>query len=317
MGEYKAVASVMDGLRPVYQALTELGYAVTKVPLCPPLEEIEDTLGALQTDLVFNLFEGFEDCPETEAVVADILYRLGLHFTGNPSAALSLALDKAKAKAVLESQGIPTPAYQVLSPENLDAFHLRYPCIVKPLGEDASHGLSENSVVQDADQLARQVHVVGQHFGPSLVEEFLSGREFNCAVVGNAHLQVLPVAEMVYSLPPECPRLLTFAAKWYTDSMYYKHTRAVCPAQNVSEQQRTAIIDMAKKSFTAIGCYGYARVDMREDAQGVVNVLEANPNPDISPGYGVARQARAAGYTYRQLCDKIVQLALEKQDCRP
>ncbi|HXZ29867.1 MAG TPA: hypothetical protein VEG43_01750, partial [Dehalococcoidia bacterium] len=56
---------------------------------------------------------------------------------------------------------------------------------------------------------------------------------------------------------------------------------------------------------------GYARVDMRTDQEGDLNVIEVNPNPDISPGTGAARQAQAAGMTYTQFVEKIVQLALD------
>ena len=312
MGESKAVASVLEEVRPVHRALTELGYSVVKIPLRPPLELVEEKLRALEADLVFNLFEGFEGRPETEAMVADILCGLGIPFTGNPPSTLSLALDKAKAKAVLESDGVRTPKYQSLSPENLHLFHLNFPCIVKPLGEDASHGLSEESVVHNLDQLEKQVTKISQLFeGGTLVEEFLEGREFNVTVLGNKEPITLPVAEMVYYLPPELPKLLTFAAKWHEESLYYKGTRATCPAE-IGEQEREQISQTALTAFKLLGCRGYARVDMRLDAEEVPNVLEVNPNPDISPGYGAARQAKAAGLTYSQLIEKIVMFALEE-----
>lgn len=312
MGESKAVASVLEEVRPVHRALTELGYSVVKIPLRPPLELVEEKLRALEADLVFNLFEGFEGRPETEAMVADILCGLGIPFTGNPPSTLSLALDKAKAKAVLESDGVRTPKYQSLSPESLHLFHLNFPCIVKPLGEDASHGLSEESVVHNLDQLEKQVTKISQLFeGGTLVEEFLEGREFNVTVLGNKEPITLPVAEMVYYLPPELPKLLTFSAKWHEESLYYKGTRATCPAE-IGEQEREQISQTALTAFKLLGCRGYARVDMRLDAEEVPNVLEVNPNPDISPGYGAARQAKAAGLTYSQLIEKIVMFALEE-----
>jgi len=312
MGESKAVASVLEEVKPVHRALTELGYSVVKIPLRPPLELVEEKLRALEADLVFNLFEGFEGRPETEATVADMLCGLGIPFTGNPPSTLSLALDKAKAKAVLESDGVRTPKYQSLSPENLHLFHLNFPCIVKPLGEDASHGLSEESVVKNLDQLTKQVTKISQLFkGDTLVEEFLEGREFNVTVLGNKEPITLPVAEMVYYLPPELPKLLTFAAKWQEESLYYKGTRATCPAE-IGEQEREQISQTALTAFKLLECRGYARVDMRLDAEEVPNVLEVNPNPDISPGYGAARQAKAAGLTYSQLIEKIVKFALEE-----
>jgi D-alanine-D-alanine ligase len=312
IGEFKAVASVLEEVRPVHRALSESGYSVVKAPLRPPLELVEEKLRALETDLVFNLFEGFEGRPETEAIVADMLSDLGIPFTGNPSSALSLALNKAKAKAVLEAGGIRTPRYQALSSENLEPFHLDFPCIVKPLGEDASHGLSEESVVDNFDQLTKQVSKVSQLYkGGTLVEEFLEGREFNVTVLGNKVPIALPVAEMVYYLPPELPKLLTFAAKWYEETLYYKGTKATCPAE-IGERERDLISQTALSAFKLLGCRGYARIDMRLDDEGIPNVLEVNPNPDISPGYGAARQAKAAGMSYNQFIERIVMFALEE-----
>jgi D-alanine-D-alanine ligase len=116
---------------------------------------------------------------------------------------------------------------------------------------------------------------------------------------------------MVYYLPPELPRLLTFAAKWHEESIYYKGTKATCPAE-IGEQERQLISQTALTAFKLLGCRGYARVDMRMDAEGIPNVLEVNPNPDISPGYGAARQAKAAGLPYSKLIEKIVMFALEE-----
>ena len=315
LGEEIAIGSVLEEVNPVCRALRKLGHSTVKVPLSPPLEQVKNTIKALESDLVFNLFEGFDGMSETEATVANILEELGIPFTGNPSSALALALDKARAKQVLQSGGVRTPRCQVLCPDNVFLFDLSFPCIIKPAHEDASHGLSEESVVDDFEHLERQVYRVSKAFrGDALVEEFLEGREFNVTVIGNGHPIVLPIAEMVYYLPPDLPKLLTFAAKWYKETPYYKGTKARCPAQ-ISDEEIEAISHTAATAFTLIGCCGYARVDMRMDDEGIPNVLEVNPNPDITPGYGVARQARAAGMNYDQFIGQILSMALENQPC--
>lgn len=310
MGEEKAVLSVLDEVTAVYQALNELGYPAFQVPLVPPLEQARNRLTSLEADLVFNLFEGFDGCPETEATLADILSDLGLFYTGSPGRALALALDKTKAKQLLEASGIDTPRHQLLSPETLSLFCLPYPCIVKPYGEDASHGLSEESVVNNFTSLERQVARVSQLFGgEALVEEFVDGCEFNATVMGNKELIVLPISEIVYVLPPSMPKILTFAAKWEIDSVYFQGTRAICPAE-IDEKLRGCVVEIAKAVFRLMGCRGYARVDMRLDAEGSLKVLEVNPNPDISPTSGAALQAKAAGMAYNQFIERIVLLAL-------
>jgi D-alanine-D-alanine ligase len=313
-GETKAEASIADTVRAVHRALTDLEYPVIKFPLPPPLEQAKDQLKRLEADLVFNLFEGFDDQPETEADIAYALSDLGLTYTGCPGDTLSLALDKAKTNAILDAAGIGTPNCQLLTAETLSEFNLNYPCIVKPAGEDSSHGLTEESVVYDADQLEKQVIKISNFFGgKALVEEFVDGREFNVSVIGDDEPSVLPISEIAYSLPEGMPQILTFAAKWDTNSTYFQGTKPICPA-DINDDLRNKIERIAMSVFKLLNSSGsgYARLDLRLDAGEKVKVLEFNPNPDITPGNGAARQARAAGMTYKQFIEKIVILALKK-----
>ncbi len=117
------------------------------------------------------------------------------------------------------------------------------------------------------------------------------------------------ISEIVYTLPPDKPRILTFSAKWDEASMYYINSKAVCPA-NISDKEQAAIIRIAKAAFRLTGCRGYARVDLRQDKAGQFKVLEVNPNPDITPGSGAALQAATAGMSYSQFIKKIIHYAL-------
>ncbi len=222
-----------------------------------------------------------------------------------------LALDKAEAKKILKKVGIATADFQVLTPQTLSQFSLHFPCIVKPRAEDASHGISPESVVSDFAALEKQVtRVIQSYGGEVIVEEFLDGREFNVTVLGNIDCTVLPPSEIDYTLPAGMPRLLTYAAKWEAGDLYFKNTKVVCPAKVDAETGKN-IADVALAVFRLMGCRGYARVDLRLDGQGRLNVIEVNPNPDISPGSGAARQAVAFGMTYTQFVQKIVNLGLE------
>ena len=215
VGEEKAVLNVLEAVDAVHRSLLELDFDITVVPLVLPLEQAERELRNLNTDLVFNLFEGFCDYPETEAAIPEILSKMGIPFTGCPGPVLSLALDKAKTKLILTAAGIKTPDFQLLNPKTLHMFRLDYPCIVKPRCDDASNGISAESVVQDFSALERQVSVICDFYGGNaIVETFITGREFNATVMGNSEFIVLPVSEIVYSLPPGMPEILTFDAKW-------------------------------------------------------------------------------------------------------
>jgi D-alanine-D-alanine ligase len=311
LGESKAELGVLDEVKAVSQALDELKYSYILVPLRPPLESVKEEICALDVDVIFNLFEGFDGCPETEGKVAEILAERKIPFTGCPASALALALDKARAKEIFEKSGIPTARYQVFNPENIAAFNLNFPCIVKPLSEDASHGISEESVVSNFAALEKQVRKVCDLYGGrALVEEYLDGREFNTTVMGNGKLTIPAISEIVYSLPPDKPRVLTFSAKWEENSLYFDNTKAVCPADITSDEQNT-IGQIAKNAFRLVGCRGYGRVDFRQDKAGNFKVLEVNPNPDITPGSGAALQAATSGMTYSQFVEKIIGLALK------
>jgi len=314
IGEEKAVLGVLDAVEAVYQALLQLDFDAVRVPLVPPLAQAERKLSSLNTDLVFNLFEGFCGYPETEALIPEILSQAGIPVTGCPASMLRLALDKAKVKAILTAAGVPTPDFQRLNPQMLYQFRLSYPCIVKPCCEDASHGLSPESMVSDFAALERQSKLVSACYGgDALVEEFINGREFNTTVLGNPERTILPASEIVYSLPSGMPRILTFAAKWEPDSFYFQATKAVCPADIEVEEQK-CIAKTARAAFELVGGRGYARVDMRINEDGELNVIEVNPNPDISPGTGAARQAGAAGMSYNQFIEEILQLAFDEKN---
>jgi D-alanine-D-alanine ligase len=310
MGESKAELGVMDEVEAVHDALVELNYPSVLLPLSPPLNAVKQKLAGLNVDVVFNLFEGFEGCPETEAKVAQMLTDLKMRFTGCPSGALALALDKTKTKKLLQKNGISTPRFQLLNADNVSEFDLTYPCIIKPVAEDASHGLSEDSVVNEFAALKKQVIKISSLFGGwSLVEEFVDGREFNTTVMGNDRLSIPAISEIVYTLPPDKPRVLTFDAKWEEGSLYFTNTKAVCPAQ-ITPQEHRKIGKVAKAAFRLVGCRGLARVDFRQDQSGRFVVLEVNPNPDITPGSGAALQTQVAGISYSRFVEKLIRLAL-------
>ena len=311
-GEDTAVLGVLESVEAVSKSLIELKHDTVLLPLSPPAEDIRSLLSATNADLLFNLFEGFCGFPETEALVPEIAEEIKIPYTGCPGSVLRLALDKARAKMLLKSAGIRTPSGQVLNPDNIAGFNLVYPCIVKPRAEDASHGLSDLSVVDDFASLKRQVITISNAYGgEALVEEFVGGREFNATVMGNTTYTALPPSEIVYTLPEGMPKLLTFAAKWEVGSVYYLNTQLTCPAK-ITPAEKRAITQTITKVYQLFGCKGYARVDMRLDKDGKVNVIEVNPNPDISPGTGAARQADAAGMTYSEFMNKIIQFAFER-----
>ncbi|OGN90592.1 MAG: hypothetical protein A2158_00525 [Chloroflexi bacterium RBG_13_46_14] len=311
-GEEKAVSGVLTEVAAVKKALLESEYQVACIPLSLPFEEAREILGKLKTDLVFNLFEGFPGYPDTEADICQVLTDLGVSYTGCPPEALRLALNKAETKSLLEAGRVNTPHFQLLTPGTLSDFSLEFPCIVKPNSEDASHGITEDSVVHSFQEMDKQIQRLIRQYntGEVLVEEYIDGREFNTTVTGNSIKKVLAISEIEFSLPPGLPSIITYDGKWEIESQYYKGTKPVCPAR-VTENEEQRIMETAEQACTFTGCRGYARVDMRMDRQGRIYVLEVNPNPDISPDSGAALQAKRVGMTYTEFIRSLVLLALE------
>jgi D-alanine-D-alanine ligase len=154
----------------------------------------------------------------------------------------------------------------------------------------------------------RVAYVVERYRQTALAEVFVAGREFNISLWGDPP-QVLPLAEIDFSdfMDPYA-RIVSFAAKWEIESFEYHHTPVLCPAP-VNPDLGARIADTAWRAWAAIGCRGYARVDMRISDEGVPYVVEVNCNPDLSPDAGFYRAARAAGYSYEDMVAHILEIA--------
>ena len=270
-------------------------------------------------DLVFNLAEGFEDDLSAEPKVAGFLELLGVPFTGSCASALEVGRDKGLSKLVLEREGIPTPRFQIFrscdEAPSLDRPVLEYPVIIKPVLEDASIGITFDSIARDEADLRGKVRkIIDTYRQPAIVEEYIEGREVNAAlIIGPGGTELLPISEILFDLPEGTPRILGFEAKWIEDSPFYQRTVPLCPAP-LPEALRDRIGDLARRACAALGVEGYARVDFRiREGDGVPFVIEVNPNPCINPvGSGFARAAAAAGIDYCELVRKIASAALDR-----
>jgi D-alanine-D-alanine ligase len=295
----------------VAAALREAGYTVEVVAFST---DIEAALAPYPPKewVVFNLGEGLEGRLFEEARIAWALEAMGYRFTGSPGEAIALSTNKAKAKEALARAGVPTPPWKLLrDPAEVDGWQPDGPLIVKPVSEDASIGIGASSVVTDPHQLRERVaYILNRYRQAALAEKFISGREFNISLWGSEP-EILPLAEVDFSaFAHPLERIVSFAAKWELDSFEYKNTPVICPAV-VDPELKGRIEEVAKQAWHAIGCRGYARVDMRVDTEGNPYVVEINCNPDLSPDAGFYRAARAAGYTYTEMVVRILRLAVE------
>lgn len=263
--------------------------------------------------LFFNLCEHLNGVATDDVKITTRMDRLGIHYTGAATAALKRCLDKARTKHVLELNDLPTAPYQVFTRAG-QVNRVPLPAIVKPVAEDASLGITRESVVFDEQQLrARAQYVLDVYRQPALVEEYVVGREFNVGLWGNGQLHMLPIAELSFAhWADPYQQFCHFDAKWNPDSLEYQTMPVVCPA-DIGTALAEQINDVARRSYTALGCRDYARVDLRvrADAAGddVSYVLEVNPNPCLAPDAGFSNAARVAGYDYPAMATQIAEWA--------
>ncbi len=299
-------AGVMEAVDGVAAALTRLGHAAVPVPINRPLGW---SLGRLleafrDVDAVLNLVEGLDGDGTREAAVAGLLEGLALPMTGASSETLSLCRRKDRVNAVLAAHGVAVPRWAVVQVGSMPAWDA-YPAIVKPLGQDGSLGIHEDSVVQDPWQLQAVLArpELARTGNRALVQTFVPGRELNVGIVGQA---VLPVSEIVFEAGR---RVVSYAAKWSPDSVDWGATTAVCPA-DIDPGLRARAVSLARAAWDAVDGVGYGRVDLRTGPDGELYVLEVNPNPDLSPTAGLARMADAAGWGFDGLVARILEEAL-------
>lgn len=296
----------------VAAALLRAGVETVEVPTGPCVADLAGRLAKLRPDFVFNGCESFAGDSRMESAVASLLDLLGLPYTGNCPLTLALAQDKALAKEILRSRGLPVARWAVLTrADDPLPSDLTPPLFVKTRFEDASHGISAcNVCLTTAEARLCAAGLMRAWWQDCLVEEFLPGREFNVGVLFDG--EVLPLAEIDYRLAPGLPRVVTYEAKWVTGSADDRGTPVKCPAENVATGLAAKLRDLARQAYRALGCRDYARVDIRLDAAGDPCILEVNPNPDLSPDAGLARAAARGGIEYDELIAGIARAALRR-----
>ncbi|MBL8862430.1 MAG: D-alanine--D-alanine ligase [Planctomycetes bacterium] len=306
-----AVQGVVSCARAVAESLASRGHGVTLRALVGPAREVPALVDELDCDVVFNLVEAIGGDARLEPAFAWLCQLRGLPYTGSRPRAMTLCLEKPLAQAVLGAHGIAVPRHGVFERGDELLGDLRFPLIVKPAREDASHGIDAESVVRDETALRRRVrHVLELYRQPAIVEEFVDGREINAGLLaGPGGLEVLPLSEIDYSdFPPDLPRIVSYAGKWIETSRDWALTRVVA-ARDLDPATRERIEATARRAFDVLGLSGYGRVDVRLDARGVPWVIDVNPNPDVSPDAGFALAAARAGLPHAEVVERIVAAA--------
>jgi D-alanine-D-alanine ligase len=263
--------------------------------------------------IAFNLMEAFHEVGTFDQNVVSYLELIRLPYTGCNPRGMLLARDKALSKKLLHYHRVSVPEFSVVRRGRKPVIpkRLAFPAIVKPLTQEASIGISQASVVDDAAKLTERVQFIHESIATdAIVEQFVDGRELYCGLIGNDRVQVLPVWEMTFANLPEGQHAIaTERVKW-SPKYQAKVGVSTGEAKGLPNGSAEAIQHIARRVYKVLELSGYARIDIRLDNAGRVFILEANPNPQIARTEDFAESAAAAGLPYPMLLQRILTTGL-------
>jgi D-alanine-D-alanine ligase len=300
----------------VWRALLECGYEVHRLSLFDDVRPLLDAVREIKPDAIFNLCETYNNVTHYDKNILATMELLGVPCTGASSNALFLCNDKGLCKKILRFHRLRVPRFHVFYrghrvwlPKTL-----KLPCIIKPLTEEASRGISQASVVDDEAAFLARIQMIHERMNlDAIAEEYIDGRELYVSVIGDRAIRVLPAREMTWSeVAEDEPRVATYKAKW--DDGYRKRWGIANHFANALDPELEArIVDTCKRAYRALNIRSYARFDLRVTAAGNVYVIEPNANPCIAADDELAQSALKAGIAYPTLIRKVVNQALRRK----
>lgn len=249
--------------------------------------------------------------------MADILEKLRLPFSGCSNEVQRLIIDKGKMKTTLISKNVSTLNFQIIkSADQKLKRELTYPLIVKPLAEGSSAGITNKSVVNNKNELTRQVKFILSTFHePALVEPFIEGREFSVGMLGNPP-EIFPIIEPKHAeLPKGYYHIDSLEVKWEFEEELGENYFSV-PAK-VEPKLKEKIEKLCREAWKALGIRDFCRIDLRMDKDGDIYVLDVNSPPGLIPpeisltSY-FPMAARVLGYNYEELLTKVIKSGLKR-----
>jgi D-alanine-D-alanine ligase len=282
----------------VLRALASLGYDATPLDYD---ERFIDAIRSLAPDVVFNALHG----PGGEdGHVQALLDYLLIPYTGSGIEASSLAMDKHLTKKLLAAEGLPTAAWDLfdlsggtlpLLPGSLDP-----PLVVKPRFEGSAIGVV---VVRTHEQWTAAMLSASKTYSQILAEEFVEGREFTCAVLGE---EALPIVEII----PNRDSFYTFDAKYEPGGSTH-----VIPA-HIDEDLAARLQMLALSAHRLLGLRDYSRTDFIVSSDQRPQILEINSLPGMTATSLFPEACASVGITYEALVERLLQYALSRGEMR-
>ncbi len=264
----------------------------------------ERDLGELKRDGFARVFIALHGRHGEDGTVQGALELLGLPYTGSGVMASSMAMDKVMTKRLWAADGLPTPRWEWLQPQQQQRAHvvavpdaLGLPLIVKPPREGSSIGITK---VVGYSQMQDAVALAARYDADVLCEEFIEGIELTCPVLGEgASARALPVIRI------DAPGgNYDFEHKYFSEDTGYR-----CPS-GLSAEEDAEVQRLTLAAYRSLGCRGWGRADlMMRERDRKLFLLEMNTSPGMTSHSLVPMSARAAGMSYEQLCLQLLAMA--------
>jgi D-alanine-D-alanine ligase len=285
----------------VEAALRGLGHEVT------PVDLDANTWDALRDGGFACVFNALHGRLGEDGAVQGMLELLGIPYTGSGILASALCMDKSRANSVMAGAGLHIPDFEELEfkegigADVVDRLASRYglPLVIKPVREGSTIGLT---IAKDADAIASGLVLAGRYDRRVLMQRFVVGTEITVGVLATPEVQVLPTLEIVSDNPT-----YDYDAKYTAGKSHH-----IIPAR-IEERARATSADAAGRAFELLGCAGMARVDIIVDAKSTPWILEVNTVPGLTELSLLPDAARAAGIAFDQLCQRLVDHAIQRQ----
>ncbi|QGM80412.1 D-alanine--D-alanine ligase [Otariodibacter oris] len=275
----------------VLGALKQLGYNVEGIDTKSyPIEKLKEN--GIQR--VFNILHGGIG---ENGVLQGALEQLGIPYTGCGVMASAVTLDKFRTKLLWNAVGLPTADMvvirrgQAVRSEEIIA-KLGLPLFVKPASEGSSVGVSK---VKEESQLVPAIEEALKYDSIVLVEENLAGAEYSVPVLDG---EVLPAVQIV----PD-GEFYDYHAKYVSDNTQY-----ICPV--LSDERQQEVAKLVKAAYDVVGCKGWSRIDVMEDAQGQFRLVEVNTSPGMTSHSIFPKSAAVVGYSFERLVEKVLELSI-------
>jgi len=263
------------------------------------MEFVDEIAITVPVDVVFPVLHGRYG---EDGTIQGLCELSGIPVVGAGSAASALCMDKERANKLVALAGVSVPksvcfGFAPAEEELLSGVSgLKFPVFVKPVRGGSSIGVTK---VENVADIPEAVRLARRYDDAVMVEEGIDGIEIGCAVVGNRDLTTGRVDE------------IEVASGFfdYEEKYSLKTSKIHVPAR-IDGETESRVQEAAKTIFRALGCRGYARIDMYLSKEGQIFFLEANTIPGFTPFSQFPRMMGAIGVGYPELVDTLIGLAL-------